>query len=849
MQAVNLKTDHMEKPLGICGGPHTLSWICSDGIKQTAYELNASVNGRAVYASGKVSDSSMQVRTDFPQKSRDRVVWSVRLWDENDVPGEWSESFFEVGLLNADDWSAKWIDPEMPHGKDERQPAGVLRRRFSVGSTENARLYITAHGIYEARINGKRVGDFILAPGTDDYSKRLQVQTYDIGELLTEGENEITVTVGDGWYRGNIGVDGLCNYYGNDIALLCQIETDGKCIVCSDTGWEASSDGPIRLNDLQKGEEYDARKETIDSWHGVEEKDYGYSVLATQDSVAVTEHERFPGRLFTAPNGETVVDFSQNLAGYTEIRINAHEGQMITLWHGETLDENGNFTQSNFDPGDRNKNGGIPQKSVYICKEGLNVWKPRFAIYGFRYAKVETDADLKDAEFTAIAVYSDMAQTGSFSCGNEDINRLFLNSLWSMRSNFCDIPIDCPTRERAGWTGDAAAFAPTGTYLADCYSVFRKWLGEVRLAQHEDGLVENIAPVNNSGSMISKMLQGSSGWGDACTIVPWTLYKVYGDKAILEENYEMMTKWLEFLRKRARKTRIWNQKNPHKRYLVDQGFHFGEWCEPDVNNMVTMKRTMTHGAPEVATAYYYRSLCITAKAAEILGKKADSKKYLEAAEKARLAYRFTCTDNGKIQSERQAQYVRPIEFGLLDQDEVTASAADLDKLIVSGGYHLNTGFLSTPFLLKVLAENGYTDTAYRLLLQDDQPSWLYAVKKGATSIWETWDGIRPDGTVHDSLNHYSYGSVTGFLFGTVCGIQLEGDELAIAPHPSESIGKACAKWDSPRGAIESSWQYEDGVIRYEFRIPPNTQARIKLPNEEEKTLCSGFYKFECEVTK
>ena len=631
-------------------------------------------------------------------------------------------------------WQARWIDPELPHEKAERQPASVLRRAFTLEETENAVLYITCHGLYEARLNGRRVGDFVLAPGVGDYTKRLTVQAYAVSELLRKGENELTVTLGDGWYRGNNGIDGISCLYGEDLALLCQLELDGKPVLCSDESWQASQEGPTRLNDLEKGEEYDARRERIASWHGVTVRQFGYTNLAPTESVPILEQERFPGKLLTTPNGETVLDFGQNLAGYTELRLTAKAGQKITLWHGETLDENGNFTQKNYDPGDRNKNGGIPQRLDYICKDGENVWKPRFSIFGFRYAKVETEIDLTDAAFTAVAVYSQMPQTGFFSCGNADVNQLFRNSLWSMRSNFCDIPTDCPTRERAGWTGDAGAFTPTAVYLMDCYPVLRKWLGECRLAQGTDGLVLNIAPKNDAGGMISNMLQGSAGWGDACVLVPWALYQAYGRREILEENYDMMCRWLGYCEKRAGKTRPHNLLNPYHKYLVDQGFHFGEWCQPDVDNTDAMKKTMMFGAPEVATAYYFRSASLLSRIAGILGRPEDEKRFREIAENARLAYRRCCLKNGQIKSDRQCEYVRPIAFGLLDGDEVQAAADALNELVVKNGYHLNTGFLSTPDLCRVLAENGHANTAYMLLLQTDCPGWLYAVKKGATTI-------------------------------------------------------------------------------------------------------------------
>ena len=733
-------------------------------------------------------------------------------------------------------WQAQWIDPEPPHGKDARQPASVLRRRFRAEETEDAVLYITCHGLYEARLNGQRVGDFVLAPGTGDYEKRLTVQAYAVSDLLQPGENELTVTLGDGWYRGSVGIDGLRNYHGEDLALLCQLEVGGKPLLCSDAGWEASQDGPTRENDLQQGEVYDARREEIRSWHGVTLRYCGYSNLSATESVAILEQERFPGKLLTTPNGERVIDFGQNLAGYTELRVTARAGQRISLWHGETLDENGNFTQKNFDPGDRNKNG-IPQRIDYICKDGENVYKPRFTIFGFRYAKIETDADLTDAAFTAVAVYSEMPQTGFFACGNADVNQLFHNSLWSMRSNFCDIPTDCPTRERAGWTGDAALFAPTAVYLMDCYPVLRKWLAECRLAQGKDGLVQNIAPPNGVPSVISNIIQGSAGWGDACVLVPWALYEAYGREEILAENYDMMTRWLGFVEKRAKKSRLSNRKNPYRRYLVDKGFHFGEWCQPDVDNALAMRTGMSQGAPEVATAYFYRSASLMSRIAQILNKPQDAARYGALAENIKKAYRFACMPEGRITSDRQCAFVRPLAFGLLEGDEIRAAADALNALVEKNGYHLNTGFLSTPDLCRVLAENGHVDTAYRLLLQEEAPSWLYAVKKGATTIWETWDGVRSDGTVHDSLNHYSYGAITGWLFGGVCGIRLQAGRLTIRPCPHPSLGRAEAKWRSPVGVIRSAWAYEGNKLTFDFRLP--IPAFIELPNGKHYEAMAG----------
>ncbi|MBR0205179.1 MAG: family 78 glycoside hydrolase catalytic domain [Clostridia bacterium] len=739
-------------------------------------------------------------------------------------------------------WAAKWIDPELSRDKKQRQPASVLRRRFTAKTVKEATLYITCHGLYEALLNGVRVGDFVLAPGVDDYKKRLQVQAYDVTQLLREGENELTVTLGDGWYRGNNGIDGSHDLSGNDLALLCQLEGDGAVLLVSDETWEASQNGPIRRNDMELGEVYDARMEEITAWHGVKVRRFGFDNLVPTEGVPILEQERFRGKVITTPNGETVVDFGQNLAGYTELRVQANAGQRIVLWHGETLDEHGNFTQKNYDPGARNKNGGIPQRIEYICKDGLNVYKPRFSIFGFRYARLETDLPPESIEFTSIAVYSRMPQVGFFECGNEDVNRLFLNSLWSMRSNFCDIPTDCPTRERAGWTGDAGVFAPTAVMLMDCYPVLRKWLGACRLAQGKDGKVANIAPANNVTGIIGRIIKGSAGWGDACVLVPWALYEAYGRKEILEENYEMMTRWLAFCEKRARKTRRENRKNPYKNYLVDTGFHFGEWLEPDVPSMEAMRRNMTQGCPEVATAYYYRSVCLTAKIARILGKDEDAERFEIIAENARLAYRTALLKDGAIESDRQCAYVRPLAFGLLEGNEVQQAADDLDALVAKNGHHLNTGFLSTPDLCRVLADHGHADTAYRLLLQDTCPGWLYAVKRGATTIWETWDGVREDGTVHDSFNHYSYGAISGWLFSGVCGIRLSGGKLTICPQPHPSLGHAKAAWDSPVGRIESGWRYERDRIVFDIAVP--MAAEIRLPNGETHQVEKGAYRYE-----
>jgi len=728
----------------------------------------------------------------------------------------------------------KWIYPEAYEiDPAMRYPASYLRRRFTLDQKTEATLSITCHGLYVAFINGKRVGNHVLEPGPGNYPKRLEYQKTDVSALLQAGENTILIILGDGWFRGCTGIDGCRNLFGNRLALLCTLEDlHGNVLLQSDEAWEASQSGPIRADDLEQGETYDALMEEISDWHPVLIGEEDKSVLVQADECRISEHERFPGKLIMTPNGERVLDFSQNLAGYVRFSVNAEAGGKIVLWHGETLDENGNFTQANYDPGDRNREGGIPQKIVYTCKEGLNEYAPSFSIFGFRYAKVETDIPLESASFEAVSVYSDMEEAGYFECSDEDVNQLFRNAVWSMKSNFCGIPTDCPTRERAGWTGDAGVFVDTGMFLMDCEKVYRKWLREVALGQSAEGVVPNIAPPNNLSGFITRLIKGSAGWGDAAVIVPMALYRVYGDKAILEENYPMMKAWVGFLIRRARKSKLKNRfrKNPYRDYLMDTGFHFGEWCEPDVDSTAAMKENLTKGVPELATAYFYRSAALLSEAAGILGKTDEKERYAEVAENAKNAWRYWTLKDGKIESKRQADYVRALAFGLLDGEEKQTNAAILNGLVKENGYHLNTGFLSTPYICQVLADYGYVDSAYRLLLQKTCPSWLYAVGKGATTIWENWDAVREDGTVYSSLNHYSYGAVCRFLFSGICGIQYENGEITIAPQPDPQLRFAKARWKSPVGIIQSEWRYENGKPVFTVSIPAGKEAKVILPD-------------------
>ena len=852
MNAIGLRTEHRKNPVGIGERAPFLSWTCENGIRQTAYEISAFRDGAEIWNSGRVETNRMNARYEGEAGSRDRICWRVRLWDENGRQGDWSrEALFELGLLEQECWKAKWIDPETDDsclisetawGSTNAAPyhaAAYLRRKFQAKKGGAARLYITCHGLYVAWLNGKRVGDFVLAPGCANYNKSLPYQTCEVTELLKEGENELLVILGDGWYRSCSGVDGDRFLYGERLGLFCQLEQEGKIICASDESWEASSNGPVRENDMQQGETCDGGRE-ITGWHGVSVGELDRGLLTESVSTPIREQESFPGTLFRTPAGSTVLDFGQNLAGYVEFSLDAHAGQTIRLCHGETLDEKGNFTMANFQPGSRHKEGGIRQEINYICREGKNHYKPSFTVMGFRYVKVETEIGLEGAVFTAHAVYSDMEELCTFRCSDQRVDQLVRNSIWSQKSNFCDVPTDCPTRERAGWTGDAGVFADTGLYLMDCYPVFRKWLGECRAIQMSDGKLYNIAPPNSKGSFFTKMLSASVGWGDASVIVPWTLYRRFGDIRILEENYDMMKGWYGFLERRAHKSGLKSllRRNPWRRYTIEKGMDYGEWCEPGVSPMEAMRNPKK----SVGTAYLAYTGRLLGEVAETLGHREDAARFRQVSEKARQAYLYHFTENGRIDSDRQCEYVRALAFGLLEEEQSREAARTLNRMVQDNGYHLNTGFLSTPFLCQVLAEHGFTETAYRLLLQDTCPGWLYAVEKGATTVWETWDGIREDGTVHDSLNHYSYGAVSGWLIRGVCGIRLEGGELTIAPMPHPLLKYAKASYDSPVGRIESGFRYQGEELVFEFLIPANVTARVVLPEGTGQVLGPGLHR-------
>lgn len=849
IKAINLKTEYLQNPLGIDIVRPRFMWNVDGAVKQTAYQIIAKVNGKTVWNSGKVESSSM---THIPYggselHSRERVNWSVKLWDENGNGGEISHSFFEMGLLDAHNWKAKWITGNYKVKKSERYPVDCFRKYLSITKdVEYARLYITACGLYEAKLDEQRIGNFVLAPGHTDYRKRVQYQTYDVTELLSVGNHTMTVQLADGWYRGSTGAWGLRNQYGTETKLLAQLEityTDGTCdTIISDESWDWSNDGPIRFADNKDGEVYNVNREPRYSGKA---KATNHKVIPTaSNNVFVTEHEHFTPTVTKAPNGKWLLDFGQNIAGYISFRIQAKASQKLTFRFGELLDGEGNLTLRNIQCASKEKASPL-QQIIYTCREGLNEYITTFAVFGFQYAEVETDIELQPEDVTAIAVYSDIEQTGFFECSNELLNRFVEATIWSTKGNSLDIPTDCPTRERHGWTGDAQIFFETANYLFD-YAVFsKKYLNDVYDWQKKDGRLPQIAPYGGVDFYMWTM-NGSVGWSDAGILIPYRFWKLYGDKQILMEYYDRMKRYAQFMMNRCGKLGLMAKplglKGEAAKYAVNAGQSYGEWAEPKEVYPNDWK-DMVAPHPEVSTAYTSYVLGCMAEIAEELGYTEDAALFRKYSEGSRKAYQAMAElSDYSLDTDRQARLVRPLAFDLLNEQQKEYARKRLVQALENYGWRLGTGFLSTPLILDVLAEYDL-DAAYRLLENEEMPGWLFMPKNGATTIWESWEGTQAQGGIA-SLNHYSKGAVCEWLFKTMCGIRVDGENhFTIAPKPGGSFTYAKVCYRSVYGIVESGWKNIDDAIIYSVIVPANTGATIILPSGERHILSAGDYEF------
>ena len=775
--------------------------------------------------------------------------------------------------------NAKWISHP---GDGESTPlVPVFLRRFCVKEGLcSATLHITSHGLYTTEINGEAACEDKFTPGFTSYYHRIQVQSYDVMKNLCLGENIWQTTVGDGWWRWK-------NNFGYTLSLCASLELkyeNGNTEYINTDEDFLVSCGAIISSDMQKGEVYDARITPCEWLSATISNDHTDAEMIKAEGVPVREKERFSGKLFKDSAGNLVADFGQNIAGYVKMTLhNTTPGQIIHIKHGEGLDKNGAFSTANCD-------GGMKefQEITYICRGGdTEEYAPHFSCFGFRYALIE---GIEDGELCAIALYSDMEEVGDFKCSNPLINKLVENSRWSQKGNFLDVPVDCPTRERNAWTGDAQIYVNTAAYFMDVESFFEKWLADQRIEQYSSGKVgitfpstssvhnptelEKIKKTNPAMALAGPDGDGhigedSVGWGDSAVWIPYQLYLMYGNKRILEDHYECARRWVDFsLSCMKEKNPLHSDKPWYKEgegdLIYDTRFHYGEWNEPlppapEVIELFMKGGTaadyVTHmakyGKPEVATAYTKRSCDNLSHMAKILGKGEDAEKYARIAKKLKYAYsRYLISDEGVIQKGHQAAYVRALALDMVEENKKALVISELRKEIVNASYHLNTGFLSTVYLLPTLCDNGLKEEAFRILEQTETPSWLSPILMGATTMPENWDGFD---RFRDSFNHYSLGAVCQFLFAYIGGIRPRFDkpgfeEFDLIPVFGGSLTYAKTEYKTKFGLIKSSWEIKDEVFIYSCSVPDGTKAHLTMPSGKNILLLGGDYLFEERLT-
>lgn len=820
------------------------------GLSQTAYEIRVAPDksdldktGRLTWNTGKISsDQSVQVPYAGPTlESGHCYYWQVRVWDNQGKVSAWSEPHsWRMGLLAPGDWKAKWIEPGYTEDPVMR-PSPLFRKEFALHKKlKSAIAYITCHGLYEAYLNGKRIGDFCLTPGWTSYNKRLQYQVYDVTPLLQEGSNAVGAMLGDGWYRGGLTWDERKDIYGRTLGLLFQLEltyTDGTTeTVVSDDSWKSST-GAVVYSQIYIGEINDARKAkegwtkpgyNDGDWSGVKLPGTGMDNLVATWNEPVKKHEVLtPQRIFRTPAGELVADFGQNLVGWVRLTVNGPAGDSVKLYHAEVLDKKGNIYTTNL--------RSAKQEDIYVLKGGgEESFEPHFSWQGFRYVKVEGfPGDLKPENLQATALYSDMPLTGAFSCSNPLLNQLQHNIVWGQKGNFLDVPTDCPQRdERLGWTGDAQVFSRTASFNRDVNNFFAKWLRDVAADQFPSGAVPHVVP-----NVLGKNDGGSAGWSDVATIVPWNMYLAYGDKKILRDQYASMKAWVGYMTDKS------------KDYLWNTGGHFGDWLSYNGDRPAITDTYL------IAQAFFAYSTQLVIDAAQVLGETADVAKYTDLLHHVKDAFlREYATPDGRLVSNTQTAYVLALEFDLLPEDVRQSAVQRLVDNIKDYNNHLTTGFLGTPYLCHVLSRFGRTDVAYTLLLQETYPSWLYPVKMGATTIWERWDGEKTDSTFEDpgmnSFNHYAYGAIGDWMYRVCAGIDTYDSEpgykkIRIMPHPGGNLSYAKADLETYYGLVSAHWkrdtagsqaagpqgagQQAAGRFTLDVTIPVNTTADIFIP--------------------
>lgn len=852
-----LKCEYKTNPLGMDVPQPRFSWQVVSGERgwlQSAYQIRvaqspAALNQGAelIWDSGKVaSPESVHRAYDGPRlQSGKRYYWQVRVWDAQDKPSAWSETaWWEMGLLTPSDWQASWIEPNVKEDTAKSNPSPMLRKEFEVRSeVKSARAYVTSHGLYEMYLNGKRIGDEVFTPGWTSYDDHIQYQTYDITARVQKGKNAVGVILGDGWYRGNLAFSGQHNTYGDRLALLAQIRltyADGSSqVIGSDQNWKATT-GPILMSDIYNGESYDARLEKKGwsspgyddtTWAGVRLANHPKNNLVAPAGPPVRRiQELRPVKISRTPSGETVVDMGQNMVGWVRLKVSGPAGSTVTLKHAEVLDKAGNFYTENL---------RVAKQTIsYTLKgEGVELFEPHFTFQGFRYVMVKDfPTELTLDNLTGIVVHSDITPAGTFECSEPMINQLQHNIQWGQKGNFVDVPTDCPQRdERLGWTGDAQAFARTASFNADVAAFYTKWLKDMAADQKPSGAIPHVIP-NVLDRRDPARNSASAGWADAAVIVPWTVYLSYGDTRILERQYASMKGWVDYMARRAGDSCLWNN-----------DFTYGDWLAFATNRSDYPGATTDKDL--ISQAYFARSTDLLQRTAALLGKSEEASKYAGLLSKIKSAFNSEfVTPSGRLASNTQTAYSLALAFNLLPEN-LRAQAAGRLAEDVRKFKHITTGFLGAPLICRVLGDSGYFNEAFMLLNRKEYPSWLYPITKGATTIWERWDGIKPDDSFQDkgmnSFNHYAYGAIGEWLYGFVAGIEIDPQKpgykhIIVQPHTGGELNFAKASHQSQYGAVAAGWELKDGQLHVTVEIPANTTATVKLPQARlERILESG----------
>jgi alpha-L-rhamnosidase len=871
VKATCLKTESLYQPLGIDNAHPEFSWMlegAAQDSQQAAYEIQVSKDekfGDLVWSTGRV-ESASQFSVQYqglPLASCQRYFWRVQAWLDGGESSGWSDTnWFETAYLDSGLLQAGWIG-FAGHRAEDHTSTMYLRHSADVkAQVVKARAYVSALGWYRLFVNENDVTGNALVPRWTPLDHVVEYQTYDVTAAFKSGKNKIAMVIGDGRYRGQLGVTTRREVYGSQLAGFARIElelADGtRQVIRTDDQWEAGF-GPIITSDPQSGEVVDLR---IADGGLLDSSRFGpvaYLPPTARELIAeqtgrVEEIARLkPVSIKRAPSGKQIVDFGQNFAGVVSILLSGKSGQVVQLTHSELLKKDGEldieYLKLPLTP-------NVLQRDVVTLSSEEVRYQPWFTIHGFRYLEVEgLDYDLKPEHVEGVVLSSNIQQNGVFECSDERLNQLHQNVMWSLRSNFVDTPTDCPTRERSGWTGDIQIFANTALMMVDAKSYLHRYLRNLTLEQEPNGRIPPFIPSEASAYSGGKKniifrMSSAAGWGDVTVLLPWSLYQYQGDTAVLARQYPTMQRWVESLRKLALKkgrSRWFSKRDAeHDQYIVDGGFHWGEWLRPGDGLPKIIKAVIVPEA-RVATAYLCNSARLLSKIASLLGRDADAKLYLELSQKVRAAWRATFIDaTGRIGNDRQDDYVRALAFGLLEPAEEAGAVARLVDRIAAKGYHLETGFLSTPMLLPTLVKHGRSDVAYRLLLQTTVPSWLGQIALGATTVWETWEGYKPNGQATMSHNHYAFGTVAGWLYEAVAGISPAEPgykKIRIAPCIGGGLTHASASVLTPYGRASTSWAVKDGNVHLEIEVPVGSRAEVLLGDGSVQEVGSGMHSF------